>query len=96
MLFSAAGGHESYALLIELATKDRIELITSVYCLEEARRNLAAKRPYQAAAFARLAEHVRLVPDSVGELPWHASREAFRSASGGADREALVAFLKSL
>ena len=70
VLLSAAGARESYQLLLELSQQGRIELITSAYCLDEARRNLAAKRPQHVAAFARLAPLVRLVPDSVGELPW--------------------------
>jgi predicted nucleic acid-binding protein len=66
--FTAAHNPEGKAsLVIELAALGNWEVVTSAYCLAEARRNLERKQP---AALGRLSEvlgTVRLVPDVAGE-----------------------------
>jgi predicted nucleic acid-binding protein len=68
VLFTAAHNPEGKAsLVIELAALGNWEVVTSAYCLAEARRNLERKQP---AALGRLSEvlgTVRLVPDVAGE-----------------------------
>ena len=68
MLFTAAHNPEGKAsLVIELAAAGNWEIVTSAYCLAEARLNLDRKHP---AALGRLSEilgNVRLVPDVAGE-----------------------------
>ena len=68
MLFTAAHNPEGKAsLVIELAAAGHWEVVTSAYCVAEARLNLDRKHP---AALGRLSEilgTVRLVPDVAGE-----------------------------
>ena len=68
VLFTAAHNPEGKAsLVIELAAVGNWEVVTSAYCLAEARLNLEKKQP---AALGRLSEvlgTVRLVPDVAGE-----------------------------
>jgi len=68
VLFTAAHNPEGKAsLVIELAAAGNWEIVTSAYCLAEARLNLDRKHP---AALGRLSEilgTVRLVPDVAGE-----------------------------
>jgi len=68
VLFTAAHNPEGKAsLVIELAAVGKWEVVTSAYCLAEARLNLEKKQP---AALGRLSEvlgTVRLVPDVAGE-----------------------------
>lgn len=68
VLFTAAHNPEGKAsLVIELAAGGNWEVVSSPYCLAEARWNLERKRP---AALGRLSEVlrvVRLVPDVAGE-----------------------------
>ncbi|MHB1580902.1 PIN domain-containing protein [Acidithiobacillus sp.] len=45
ILFSAALGGEAFAMLWELARQHKVILHSSDYCLVEARRNIAHKRP---------------------------------------------------
>jgi len=68
VLFTAAHNPEGKSsLVIELAAAGNWEIVTSAYCLAEARLNLDRKHP---AALGRLSEilgTVRLVPDVAGE-----------------------------
>lgn len=68
VLFTAAHNPEGKAsLVIELAAAGYWEVVTSAYCIAEARLNLDRKHP---AALGRLYEilgTVRLVPDVAGE-----------------------------
>ena len=68
VLFTAAHNPEGKAsLVIELSAPGGWEVVTSAYCLAEARLNLERKHP---AALRRLSEvlgTVRLVPDVAGE-----------------------------
>jgi predicted nucleic acid-binding protein len=63
VLFSAALGGPTFALLWELAGVGKVRLITSVYCHLEAERNLARKYPGRSSALAARMEHVLVVPD---------------------------------
>jgi predicted nucleic acid-binding protein len=68
VLFTAVHNPDGKAsLVIELAAVGNWEVVTSAYCLAEARLNLEKKQP---AALGRLSEvlgTVRLVPDVAGE-----------------------------
>jgi predicted nucleic acid-binding protein len=58
ILFSAALGGRSFALLWELARAEKVTLLTSRYCRIEAERNLSRKRPASLKAFGELLEWV--------------------------------------
>ena len=68
VLFTAAHNPEGKAsLVIDLAAAGNWEVVTSAYCLAEARLNLERKHP---AALGRMSEILRivyLVPDVAGE-----------------------------
>ena len=69
VLFSAALGGPVFEAIWAVADRGGFELVTSVYCLVEARENLARKRP---EAMVRLSEKlalVKLVAEAEGE-PW--------------------------
>ena len=68
ILFSAALGGASFALLWELARAGRLALLTSRYCRLEAERNLARKRPEALERFASLLEQVAEVPEAHGGI----------------------------
>ncbi len=68
ILFSAALGGASFALLWELAGAGRLVLLTSRYCRLEAERNLARKRPEALERFASLLEQVAEVPEARDEI----------------------------
>lgn len=61
ILFSGANEGCGIQRLLE-QLKARHELVTSDYALEEARRNIALKRPAWAKGFRTVAEGVRVVP----------------------------------
>jgi predicted nucleic acid-binding protein len=63
VLFSAALGGASFDLLWKLAASGRVELLSSPYCVEEARVNLERKRPDRAARFVGLLAAVTPVED---------------------------------
>ena len=64
ILFSAALGGDSFALLWELARAGKVELITSRYCLLETESNRHRKRPQRLAHHRLLLEHLRIAPDA--------------------------------
>ncbi len=51
ILFSAALGGESFSLLWDLAQQGKIILLSSPYCMIEARRNIERKRPQALSNF---------------------------------------------
>jgi predicted nucleic acid-binding protein len=68
VLFSASNAGSNVAKLVELVLRDHTA-VTSDFALEEARRNVAAKRPAWADEFATLAARVEVVSSVVFALP---------------------------
>lgn len=64
VLFSAALGGRSFALVWRAARVGKVSLVTSVYCLTEAERNVRRKAPAAVDAFRSLREDVRVVEDA--------------------------------
>lgn len=68
VLFTAAHNPEGKAtLVIELAAVGNWEVVTSAYCLAEARLNLEKKQPVALGRLSGILGAVRLVPDVAGE-----------------------------
>ena len=68
VLFTAAHNPEGKAsLVIELAADVNWEVVTSAYCLSEARLNLERKYPAALGMLSGILRTVRLVPDVSGE-----------------------------
>jgi predicted nucleic acid-binding protein len=68
VLFTAAHNPEGKAsLVIELAAGGNWEVVTSEYCLAEARLNLERKHPAALGRLSDILREVRLVPDVAGE-----------------------------
>ena len=68
VLFTAAQNPEGKAsLVIELAAGGHWEVVTSAYCLAEARMNLERKVPAALGRLSGMLRGVRLVPDVSGE-----------------------------
>jgi predicted nucleic acid-binding protein len=68
VLFTAAHNPEGKAsLVIELAGSGAWEVVTSAYCVAEARLNLERKHPMTLDRLDRILQTVRLVPDVSGE-----------------------------
>jgi predicted nucleic acid-binding protein len=68
VLFTAAHNPEGKAsLVIELAAEGNWEVVTSAYCLAEARLNLERKHPEALGRMSEILRTVRLVPDVAGE-----------------------------
>jgi len=68
VLFTAAHNPEGKAsLVIELAAAGNWEVVTSAYCLAEARLNLDRKHPAALGRLSEILETVHLVPDVAGE-----------------------------
>ena len=68
MLFTAAHNPEGKAsLVIELAAAGNWEVVSSAYCVAEARLNLDRKHPAALARLTEILRTVRLVPDAAGE-----------------------------
>ena len=66
--FTAAHNPEGKAsLVIELAEAGNWEVVTSAYCIAEARLNLDRKYPAALARLSEILRTVRLVPDVAGE-----------------------------
>jgi len=68
VLFSASNESSSVARLLHELCRHNT-LVTSDQAVEEARRNLARKRPHWLACFAALQERVHTVPSALFELP---------------------------
>jgi len=63
VLFSAAYNDRSELLIFfELASAGIVQLSASAFAIEEARRNIALKRPDRMAAYERLAAKLALAP----------------------------------
>lgn len=76
ILFSAAHDPESRsAALITLAKPAAVELITSAYAKEEARRNLELKRPAALVEFSRLLRLIRTAQEAPLPLVEHVTRQ---------------------
>ena len=74
ILFSAAIGGPSFLLLLDLAGRGAIQLVTSEACVVEARTNLERKRPDAAPRLDALLVSVRIeasAPDD--DLEWAAT-----------------------
>ena len=68
VLFTAAHNPEGKAsLVIELAGAGNWEVVTSAYCIAEARLNLDRKHPAALGRLSEILRTVRLVPDVAGE-----------------------------
>jgi predicted nucleic acid-binding protein len=68
LLFTAAHNPEGKAsLVIELAVEGHWEVVSSAYCLAEARLNLERKHPAALDRLSEILRAVRLVPDVAGE-----------------------------
>ena len=68
VLFTAAHNLEGKAsLVIELAAAGNWEVVTSAYCLAEARLNLDRKHPAALGRLSEILETIHLVPDVAGE-----------------------------
>ena len=68
MLFTATHNPEGKAsLVIDLAAARNWEVVTSAYCLAEARLNLERKHPAALGRLSEILRIVRLVPDVAGE-----------------------------
>jgi len=68
VLFTAAHNPEGKAsLVIELAVEGHWEVVTSAYCLAEARLNMERKHPATLGRLSEILRAVRLVPDVAGE-----------------------------
>jgi uncharacterized protein len=68
VLFTAAHNPEGKAsLVIELSAPGGWEVVTSAYCLAEARLNLERKHPAALRRLSEILRTVRLVPDVAGE-----------------------------
>ena len=68
VLFTAAYNPEGKAsLVIELAAAGNWEVVTSAYCLTEARLNLERKHPEALGRLSEILRTVRQVPDVAGE-----------------------------
>jgi predicted nucleic acid-binding protein len=68
VLFSAALGGESFALLWQLGRAGKVSLLTSRACVLEAERNLERKRPAALDAFREALASVALVPEAPERL----------------------------
>ncbi|GAA6756938.1 hypothetical protein Thermus77420_24150 [Thermus thalpophilus] len=64
VLFAACLQAGRAQALLELAPKAGVQLLSSSHVLEEARRNLEAKRPEALEYFQLLRESVRVVPEA--------------------------------
>jgi predicted nucleic acid-binding protein len=68
VLFTAAHNSEGKAsLVVELAESGSWEVVTSPYCVAEARLNLERKHPTSLGRMDRILSTVRLVQDVAGE-----------------------------
>ena len=68
VLFTAAHNQKGKAsLVIELAVAGNWEVVTSAYCIAEARLNLDRKHPAALGRLSEILRTVRLVPDVTGE-----------------------------
>ncbi|WP_423936646.1 PIN domain-containing protein [Candidatus Deferrimicrobium sp.] len=68
VLFTAAHNPEGKAsLVIDLAAAGNWEVVTSAYCLAEARLNVEKKLPAALGRLTGILETVHLVPDVTGE-----------------------------
>ena len=68
VLFTAAHNPEGKAsLVVELAAEGHWEVVTSAYCLAEARWNLERKHPAVLGWLSGILRAIRLVPDVAGE-----------------------------
>jgi predicted nucleic acid-binding protein len=75
ILFSAAYVDDSSASrLFGLQAVGVCRLLTSAYALDEARRNIAAKRPKQSAALESFVGHLTLTPEPSPDLTAEAVR----------------------
>lgn len=94
VLFTAAHNPEGKAsLVIELAVSGRWEVVTSAYCVAEARLNLEQKYPTSLGRFEEMLRTVRLVPDVAGERYALSLPEKDRPVFGAAHRCKATHFL---
>jgi predicted nucleic acid-binding protein len=94
VLFTAAHNPEGKAsLVIELAAKDHWEVVTSAYCVSEARLNLERKHPSSLSRLQEILRTVRLVRDVGGERYALPLPEKDRPVFGAAHRCKATHFL---
>lgn len=75
ILFSAAyADNSSTSRLFGLQAVGLCQILTSAYSLDEARRNIAAKRPKQSAALEAFVGHLTLTPEPSPDLTAEAVR----------------------
>jgi uncharacterized protein len=69
VLFTAAHNPKGKAsFIVELVEEGHWEVVTSAYCLAEARLNLEQKHPAALGRLSDILRAVRVVPDVAGEL----------------------------
>ena len=94
VLFTAAHIPEGKAsLVIELAAGRNWEVVSSAYCLAEARLNLARKYPAALGQLSEILREVRLVPDVAGERCTLSLPEKDRPVFAAAQRGKATHFL---
>ena len=64
VLFAACRQEGRARALLKLAARAEVLLLTSPHALEEARRNLEAKRPEALGCLQRIRERARMVPEA--------------------------------
>lgn len=70
VMFSAAQGGASFALLWELAAAGKVTLHSNRACFVEARENLLRKRPQAVSAYDALCGRIAEVTDDDASLTW--------------------------
>ncbi len=70
ILFSAALGGPSFALVWALAKVGKIVLVTSRYCVGEAHSNLQRKRPQAVSKWPAVMKNVSEVPEAPERFEW--------------------------
>jgi predicted nucleic acid-binding protein len=94
VLFTAAHNPEGKAsLVIDLAAAVNWEVVTSAYCLAEARLNLERKHPAALGRLSEILRIVRLVPDVAGERCTLLLPEKDRPVFASAQRSKATHFL---
>jgi predicted nucleic acid-binding protein len=74
VLFSAALGGESFSMLWDALRREVISVCTSPQCVEEARRNVAKKRPAATARLEATLIEVELTSAPAALVPWSAEK----------------------
>lgn len=95
VLFSAALGGASFALLWEIAASGKISLYSSRYCFIEASENLKRKRPAPLPLHTQQKQRVAAISENTAYLEWAAALVPEKdapvlAAARGAEMEVLL------